>query len=412
LRAESHALRQVIGGFATRREWLAAPDGPTLAARLSRHLSVVRRFTLAAPPAPRPRPGDWLHVVHWNVQHGESFDLLRRALEQEPALAGADLVSLNEADLGMARSGDRDVAFDLARELGMHAAWTPLFLELEAGYRADPALSARAAGESFLGLALLSRFPLGALRRVELPSPEDLLFDRERHVGRFVALVAEVLHPGAPLLAVVTHLDVHGTPAARLAQMQVVLRDLAAGPAVLMGDLNTTTFRRGSWTRAAGAFLTMAVAPRALLRDRFLRPHRPPGVAREPLFDTLRAHGFGVEPFNDTTTPSLDLRFDDVHELDFLSGPWRRLVLRILRRVERRVPMRLDWIVARDLWPAAERAPFTLPHLMREPGAASDHAPIGCGLRLGPFGGPAMSPAETPGPGEGRRDGSDAIGSA
>ena len=182
LAATSHALQEALGRFHTRREWLASPQGAALGKRLAAHLDRVRTWdpgsTAAAPPV-----RDWVHVVHWNILHGKSYDAVRAALRDEPALAGADLVSLNEVDLGLARSGNRDVAFDLARELGLHAAWTPLFLELEAGYRTPPAVAAQAQGESFFGLGLLSRWPLRSVRRFALHTPADLLFDRERKAG-------------------------------------------------------------------------------------------------------------------------------------------------------------------------------------------------------------------------------------
>ena len=379
-------MQALIGRFPTRRAWLGSPQGPALAQRLQRHLAGIRRFgprdAGAGSAATRggTKPRDELHVVHWNVLHGNHHERVLRALREEPALAGADLVSLNETDLGLPRSGNRDVAFDLARALGLHAAWTALFLELEAGSGTPAEVAALEARESLFGMALLSRFPLGLVRRVELETPEDLLFDRERHIGRFVALVAEVQRPGAPFHAIVAHLDVHGSPGVRGSQMQAVLAAVPPGPAVLAGDLNTTTFRRGGPLRAARTLALLACTPRGRLHRRLLSPHLPRGAAPEPLFDALRERGFEIEPFNDDT-PSLDLRFADVHELDFLAPAPRRVALRALRAVERRSALRLDWIAARGFVPAPERPPFALPHLMRGPDAASDHAPIGCGLR-------------------------------
>jgi endonuclease/exonuclease/phosphatase family metal-dependent hydrolase len=233
--AESHALEAALIGFRSRREWLAAPHGAALAARVAHHLSFVRRFE---PRQTAPQRHDWLHLAHWNVLFGTHYDRVLAALGTTPELAGADLISLNETDLGMPRTGNRDVAFDLAQELGLHAAWTALFLEMDGGPRQPPARGVGIPAESLFGLALLSRFPLGELRRVELTSPADLLFDRERRAGGFVALIAEVLRPGAPFHMVVTHLDVHGSPADRARQMREVLA--AAGvAAALPGAVRT-----------------------------------------------------------------------------------------------------------------------------------------------------------------------------
>jgi hypothetical protein len=218
------------------------------------------------------------------------------------------------------------------------------------------------------------------MHRIELETPADLLFDRERRAGSFVALVVEVLHPAGPFTAVVTHLDVHSGPRRRGLQMQQILAAVPPGPAILAGDLNTTTAERGGWWNAARTVTRLAWSPLRSLRPHLVRPYLPAGAAREPLFDALRAAGFEFESLNDASE-SLDLRFADIHEVMRLPPPLRRATLLALRRVERRNAFRLDWIAARGFGLAPERPPFALPHLMRGPQAASDHAPVGCGVR-------------------------------
>jgi endonuclease/exonuclease/phosphatase family metal-dependent hydrolase len=386
--AESRALRAALAPFPTRADWLASAGGEELAARLDAHLAPVRvRPAASAPHTPpdvaatRAAAGsDTVHVVHWNVLHGIAFDAIARALAHEAALTGADLVSLNEVDVGMTRSGGRDVAFALASALGLHAAWAAQFIELTGGAR-PPQAPIPDPGPAWFGLALLSRWSLADVRRVVLPSPSDLLFDRERKAGAFVALTARVLHPRRPFTACVVHLDVHGSPQVRAAQMRALLRALDAdstGPVILSGDLNTTTFARGGALRSAATLAALALRPRAQLRRRLVTPQRPPARPREPLFTELAAHGFAYEPFNEACE-TLDVRFAEVHELDAFPPLLRRPFLRLLRWVEARNAMRLDWIAARGF--AAAAPPVTLPHLMRGAHPASDHAPIACRLR-------------------------------
>ena len=392
---ESRALRAALARYRTRREWTSSADGAAWSARLQAHLAGVRtwspvadadagaaadapaRANDAARSAPH-RAANELHVVHWNVLHGIAFDAVCGALRYEPSLAGADLVSLNEVDVGMARSGGRDVAFELASALGLHAAWAAQFLELHGGaHRARPAVVDP--GAAWFGLALLSRYPLTDLRRLELPTPHDLLFDRERKAGAFVALVARVVHPVQPFTFAVVHLDVHGSPATRAQQLQAVLQALPAGPAIVAGDFNTTTFARGGAWRSARTLATLGLWTRARLRQRLLAPDRPAASPREPLFAALAAAGFALRPFNDARE-TLDVRFGDVHELDAFASWMRRPLLRVLGWIERRNVMRLDWIAARGF--AAAAPPESLPHLMRGAAPASDHAPIAAHLRF------------------------------
>ena len=352
---------------------------PELAARLSRLLGTVRRHAPASPslsaaglPCEPPRPAAPLRAVHWNIEKALRFDRIREALLTRPELRGADLVLLNEVDLGMARSGNRDVAAELSDALGLHAAWAPMFLETTAGRAEDRALAAGTGNrEGLLGLAVLARWPLGQARVVELPSPQRHQFEAERMYGRHVALAVEVLRPGAPLVAVSTHLEVHRGRAERARQARALLDAVRAEarPVVLAGDFNSHTFDRGRAFEPLRAGLALLLAPEASLRGRFLHPDR--GAHRETLFDELRAAGFAWATFTDRA-PTLRLRFERVGEaraLTRLAGP---LLARARARMERRAALRLDWFAARGFPRGAGRTAAGLDG----PEGASDHAPI------------------------------------
>jgi endonuclease/exonuclease/phosphatase family metal-dependent hydrolase len=376
---ESRALREAIGRFRNYRDWQRHADGPSLTQRVARLLRGVRRLESA-----RPHTGDdatgAVRVAHWNILHGIGYEQILHALTHEAPLANVDFLSLNEVDLGLARSGNRDVAFDLARALGMHAVWAPLFLELEGGHLTVRSVQRQEQRESLFGLALLSRYPLGTARRVELETNPEHLFDAERKVGGFIALVVEVLAP-RPFTFVVTHLDVHGAPATRQRQIRAALQEVPRGAAIVCGDFNTTTFPRGSWLRTATTLAILALSRRSALEHRLHWPDHPEQRPREPLFVELARQGFDHAPFNDRQT-TLDLRLRDTHEYHVLPGIVRSLASGLFRHVERRTGHRLDWIAARDFAADAQRPPYTLPTWMRGADPASDHAPIGCGLRL------------------------------
>lgn len=372
--AESRALRQALGRFRNRHAWLQHPEGRRWEQRLEQLLATVRRFEAPDTAAPAP-----LHVAHWNILHGAAYDDVLAVLQRDPHLAGAGLLSLNEVDLGLARSGNRDVAFDLARALHMHAVWAPLFLELDGGHLTPEPVRRAAQREALFGLAVLSRYPLGRARRIELESPRDHLFDVERKAGAFIALVVEV-RAAQPFTFVVTHLDVHGAPETRLRQLRTVLEAIPEGATILCGDLNTTTFRRGAWLRTAATLATLALWPRRMLDRRLHRPEEPPLRPREPLFTELAAHGFDYSAFN-TRDASLDLRLRDTYEYHVLPRFVRALARGLFRHVERRTAHRLDWIVARGFDVDPAHPPYTGSRWMRGTRPASDHAPIACGLR-------------------------------
>jgi len=373
--AETRAVLAELARFPTIAARRAAPDAAALDARLAALLDVVRLHVPAAPPAPPADPAV-LHVAHWNIEHGNWFDQVQAGLCTHAALAGADVVLLNEVDLGCARAANRDVTAALADALGLHAAFTPMFVESTLGRDDDVRCAAgRENEESLVGLAVLSRWPFGAVRLVPLPGPEAIQFDVERMAGRFVGLVCEVLHPVRPFVAVSVHLEVHRARAHRETQMRQLLAALSGEtrPVVLAGDFNSHTFDRGLWHSTWSGALPLVTWPAAPLRARLTRPDRGPN--REGVFDALDSAGFAWAPFTDFE-PTLDVRFERLDELRTLPAPLQALVRRGLGWLERRARLRLDWIAARGFAADSRAHRGETARGLDGPGRASDHAPI------------------------------------
>ena len=195
---------------------------------------------------------------------------------------------LNEADVGLKRSGYRDVARDIADALGMHYAFAVEFVEVDPltlGTERFETIELEDEAEviaqlqvdrdrtrALHGNAILSRYPLENVRvvrfahqghdwyRDELASLSAL--ERGKRLGAQVAfaeeilrevrrggrmmLLADVRHPALPgegLLTVVnTHLEARAKPESRVRQLREVLEVIAPlrHPVVLAGDMNTT----------------------------------------------------------------------------------------------------------------------------------------------------------------------------
>jgi endonuclease/exonuclease/phosphatase family metal-dependent hydrolase len=388
LLAECRSLQAAIARYPTLTAMRTSPEWAVLAPRFEALLHRVHRYdpptaaggaSEAAGPGAAAGPLARVRAVHWNVEHGNWYEQVESALVSHPDLRDADLHLFNEIDFGMARAGNRDVTGDLARSLGRGGVWVPLFLESTIGRDDDARTAAgRENEESLFGLAILSRWPIGRVRIVDLPSPEQVQFDLERMLGRNIALIAEVERPGAPFVAVAAHLEVHRTRAHRARQMRVILDALRDEhrPVIFAGDWNTHTFDRGLWhspLTGASAVLLWPVRP---LRRRLRRPDR--GRFREPLFDSLREAGFEWEPFVDFA-PTLQLRLDRIDEavlvrraLGSLGRTLGAAVYRLMRQAERRGALRLDWFAGRG-WSGGRGQTV---HGLDGPGRASDHAPI------------------------------------
>jgi endonuclease/exonuclease/phosphatase family metal-dependent hydrolase len=368
---ECRSLCAEIAPFPTLTALRGSARWPELEARFARLLGTVRRYAPNAPP-PAPNEPDRVRAVHWNIEHGNWYEQVEAALLEHPQLAGADLLMFNEIDFGMARAGNRDVTGDLAMALGRYGAWAPLFLETTPGRDDDVRMAAgRPNQEALFGLGMLSRWPIGEIRLIDLPSPEAYQFDLERMFGRHVGLVATIERPGAPFVAISVHLEVHRTRAHREAQMRCLLDGLGdePRPIVIAGDFNSHTFDRGRWWDTLVGAATLALVPDGALRRRLIHPDR--GRSRERIFDELRRHGFEWERYVDRE-PTLQLRFERLDELRAFPDFAQKAVKGALAWAERRGQLRLDWFAGRG-WKGGGGSTV---QGLDGPGKASDHAPI------------------------------------
>ncbi len=203
-----------------------------------------------------------MRLASFNVLHGRSLadgQVSTERLVAACASLEADVLALQEIDRNQARSGGVDQTRAVAEGMGA-AAWRfepALIGEPGATWRAaepedDPAStetgSAGLAGQQpGYGVGLVSKLPVRAwhvvrLRAAKVRAPVAVPGGR----GRFillpdeprVALAAEVVTAGGPLVVATTHLSF--VPGWNLVQLRKVTGALAALelPCVLLGDLN------------------------------------------------------------------------------------------------------------------------------------------------------------------------------
>jgi endonuclease/exonuclease/phosphatase family metal-dependent hydrolase len=284
---------------------LAVPADPPAgtAARLER---ILNEPFITSARAGRPQAGEArIKAAFWNIERGREWQLIRLALTEPArfreainaspgpeweraaaeltALRDADIIILNEADLGMKRSGYAHVTKELAQALGMNYAFGVEFVEVDGLYtgrerirmesaaltqaladdlRADPARY-----RGLHGNAVLSRFPIRSARIHRLPECYDWFGTEMRRIaalekgrrwsaqrvfsqriqrqvrrGGRMALIVELGTWDGTITAVSTHLEDRATPDCRRRQMEDLLATLhgAPGAVVLGGDLNTS----------------------------------------------------------------------------------------------------------------------------------------------------------------------------
>lgn len=252
--------------------------------------------------------GEFLRVATWNVEKSvhahqaakvlgsaAEFEALidpvsappgseKRAelLRERERLVTADVILLQEMDIGIGRSGYHDAARDIARALGMNYVYAPQQLEIDpvllgmedfpdgrgGSVRHQPDL---ARYKGVFGSAVLSRYPIKSALCFQLQTqPYDwhagekantalledsrrfaaeVLFDnkavREMKVGGRIFFRVDLEVPGLPgdtLTVIHNHLEIKARPQDREAQMQEILSHIGDIPhtVVMGGDHNTS----------------------------------------------------------------------------------------------------------------------------------------------------------------------------
>ncbi len=275
---------------------------------------VDNSFSNNQPPrfSQSPKLGEFLRVAEWNIERGLGFDAIAAIFEsgksfealldarglaagskeraeiiqEAAALREADVIVLNEVDLGMKRTEYRRVAAELAARLKMNYAFGVQFVELSpvelsrdlkgetaqekklAEYiKVDPARY-----KGLHGIAVLSRFPLENVRLIPFKNkPYDwyrnekngaslLEKGRQQIAGRIflektlrevrrggrsmlLADIVDAKFPNGRVTIAAAHLENRTKSRNRVKQLEELLAVLKPikNPIVVAGDMNTSS---------------------------------------------------------------------------------------------------------------------------------------------------------------------------
>ncbi|NOT48265.1 MAG: hypothetical protein HOP17_11020, partial [Acidobacteria bacterium] len=99
---------------------------------------------LLAPSVGNPvaiAPGSDIAALAWNIERGSVFEGIANALQNHEDLKNKDVLLLTELDYGMARSGNRFVAKELAERLKLSYAFAPVYVALQKGSGVESAMA-------------------------------------------------------------------------------------------------------------------------------------------------------------------------------------------------------------------------------------------------------------------------------
>ncbi|NLT66868.1 MAG: hypothetical protein GXX84_09720 [Acidobacteria bacterium] len=359
-------------------------SGPSIEAFLA--APQIRAF-----PGATPRLESFLRVVQWNIEKGKQFARILEKLQTHSVLKWADVVILNEADCGMIRSGNRDIARELAENLGMHVAFAPAHFELTKGTDGERDLAGENC-ESLQGNAVLTRYPIVEACTVPLPVSFEPYEFHEKRFGRRNCLWAKIRLRKGSLWVGSVHLELRNTPRCRAAQVRHIMEHLPGSDGdryVLGGDLNTNSFGRGSSFRTLRSILRLLRTPSARMKKMLLHPES----GREPLFEILKQCGFTWEDLN-SSGETARAALNSLEEAVFLPKSLASLVQRRLAPYQGYLCFKLDWLLGKNIVSVPDgtsdrraQIPALKPAVVEGvnfgPDRISDHLPIFADIGVG-----------------------------
>ncbi|HEU4508184.1 MAG TPA: endonuclease/exonuclease/phosphatase family protein [Pyrinomonadaceae bacterium] len=183
-------------------------------------------------------------------QHvGRLISAAAKAFTDGRLLPPVDVLALQEADKGTARTGGHHVAKELATEMGMHWVHAPAgiprgiapvkrqwWLDFE-----EP-IGLHDRGDT--GVALLSRLPLDGVNRIDLPWHECPWRPR-------LAMAATLSVGPTQIRLFNAHVDPHAASDGQLAQLEVIAAQAESStiPVIILGDFNTLSKQKCLDTR-------------------------------------------------------------------------------------------------------------------------------------------------------------------
>ena len=322
--------------------------------------------------------GSDIAALAWNLERGIRFDGIVDALKNNDQLNHKDILLLSELDHGMARSGNRFVAREIARALNLNYAFAPVYIPLQKGSGVESEMEGENTA-SIHGLAMMSPWPMKNVHAVPLPNGKDKMWGKEKRLGWLRALVADIEHPAGTFRAVTVHLDVHCSREHRRKQMRIILDHLdtlSPLPTLIGGDWNTTTFNAQTATHAIlGYWRRVMMGVKNVAKNHFPHPDR---YFERGLFAELESRGYEYKSLNESGVGTLHYHIESIEKntnlRDWVPEWCFKFIFWATGRVGGSVSVRLDWFAGKNVEIAPGTQPNTIANLIDSDGLPlSDH---------------------------------------
>lgn len=323
----------------------------------------------------RPDPG-FIRAICWHLEHGRNFEGILETIRNRAFVAHSDIYIFPTCDIGMTRSGNRNVIRDLALEMGYNYYYLNSYVNFPGEEEVPNQLGLE-------GSAIMTRYPLVNLRALSLKNYYDPLSETPKRLGCERVVIADVKVSDDQLLTVVcVNLPVRSSAWQRFRMMRSVLQDLKTlpedRPILLAGDWKTSTYNCTSGFAFAASLLNKFYRD----FDFIVKEHHtfPEKSFEKRLFGSLVHHGFHYKDLNETGVGCYHSLTRRLIERVSPSPQAEKIIQFLLKNRDTTLPFKYDWFAANQFIQQsashqAER-PRVITHLFHHGKAVSRHDPI------------------------------------
>jgi endonuclease/exonuclease/phosphatase family metal-dependent hydrolase len=373
--------------FSSMKALKASTVYATLGPEIERILHTVAQEDFSAArtlgPGAEALASQSIRATAWNIERGIRLESIINVLGHHPVIGSSDVLLLTELDYGMARSGNRFVAREIAQALDLNYVFAPCYLALTKGSGVEAYME----GENTVALhgnAILSRHPLRRAHSLWLPNGKDKMRGKEKRLGQQSAVIADMEHPLGAVRVVSLHLDAHSTQKHRHLQMKIMLDHLDTIeprlPVLIGGDWNTSTYNsKRALYAVIGFWRRVMMGPGYFIKNHYPHPDR---WFERHLFRELEKRGWNYRDLNEPGLSGCTLHYDvrdmavNKNMADWIPQWCFYFLKRALEKHGGRSSLKLDWFTGKDLRVDATHPPKAIHDLKDAEGRLSDHDAI------------------------------------
>lgn len=326
---------------------------------------------LTGPLASKP----FYRAILWNLDHGTHFSGILEMLRNRALVSGADIYFFPVVDVGMARSGNRNVVRNLAMELGYNYFFATSFVNVVSS----------GDGKNQLGIeghAIMTRFPLSNLRVVPLENATDPLKSSDKRLGCEKALLADITTPHGRVTVVCLNFEFQSSQKQRFENVKFLMKKMREEerdmPVLLAGDFKTTNYNGKSpfW------FFMSLVNKVFRGYDYIISDHhsQPEKYFERKLFEYLKKSGFDYESFNEIGKACLHLPVTEFVKLYPIFPKAAEWVERTMKKHSDVLQLKSDWFLGNSGVRVSDlhqtERPKVINHLYHEGRSVSPHDPV------------------------------------